>query len=63
MCGRLTQRYTWNEVHTFLNVWRLVRDLHRVRAGLHGATRRLVRDVAGRQNRCRGQPLTRTSSS
>ncbi len=21
MCGRFTQRYTWNEVHTFLNVF------------------------------------------
>jgi len=21
MCGRFTQRYTWSEVHTFLNVF------------------------------------------
>ena len=27
MCGRLTQHYTWSEVHTFLSVFGLPRNL------------------------------------
>jgi len=27
MCGRFTQRYTWTEVHTFLNVFGAPKNL------------------------------------
>ena len=57
MCGRFTQRYTWNEVHTFLNVFGTPLNL-RPRYNIAPTTTvdvvRLVLKAGVRWSRCDG---------